>query len=234
MTIEVTAGGCLIEAVVFDMDGVLIDSHPVHRAAWRDFLRSIGNQVSEEDLGFILEGGTRADILRHFLGQLSECDLQQYGKRKDEMFRRREHEIEAIPGVVDFLRQLDRAGVRKAIATSASEIRTFATIERMGLSDCFEVVITASDVGAGKPDPEVYRLACERLEASPGRSLAFDDAPAGIMAACSARMRSIGVAQNGMAERLLKSGAERVIPNFLGLGLESLAAPGARVPPVTC
>lgn len=90
--------------------------------------------------------------------------------------------------------------------------------------------LAASDVGIGKPDPEVYRLACEGLEVRPERSLAFDDAPAGIMAACSARMRSIGVAQNGMAERLLKTGAERVIPNFLGLGIESLGA-GVVQPP---
>lgn len=223
MSLDAVNGNGRIEAVVFDMDGVLIDSHPVHRTAWRDFLRSIGSQVSEQDLGFVLEGGTRADILRHFLGPLSEPELQEYGKRKDEIFRSLEHQIAAIPGVIDFLRQLNRSGISTAVATSASEIRSFATIERMGLADCFEVIITASDVGAGKPDPEVYRLACARLNVRPERSLAFDDAPAGILAARSARMRSIGVAQNGMARRLLETGAERVIPNFLGLGLEALA-----------
>ena len=111
-----------IRAIVFDMDGVLIDSHPVHRAAWREFLRSLSVDVSEPDLAFILEGGTRTDILRHFLGDLPQAELMEYGRRKDEIFRSLEHEIRPAPGVLAFLRELERAGLVRAVATSASEI----------------------------------------------------------------------------------------------------------------
>ena len=76
-----------LRAVLFDMDGVLIDSHPAHRAAWREFLCSLGKDVSDTELSFILDGRTRAQILRHFLGELSEQGLQTYGKHKDELFR---------------------------------------------------------------------------------------------------------------------------------------------------
>ena len=138
-----------IRAVVFDMDGVLIDSHPAHRASWREFLRSVDRDVSEDELSFILDGHTREEILRHFLGDLSAPELQCYGKWKDELFRSMEHHIEPILGAVELVENLNRLGVACAIATSASEIRTFATIERIGLSSCFGAVVTASDVIAG-------------------------------------------------------------------------------------
>jgi HAD superfamily hydrolase (TIGR01509 family) len=212
-----------VHAVVFDMDGVLIDSHPAHRAAWREFLRVMGRDASEAELAFILEGRTRSEILRHFFGELGNEDLQEFGKRKDEIFRGMERQIGPVFGVLDFVEELDRRGIPMAVATSASEIRTFSTIERLGLGGCFEAVITASDVSAGKPNPMVYRLACERIGVPPQEALAFDDASAGIEAARSAGMRCIGVASNGYSANLVMAGAERVIPDFAGLEFDSIA-----------
>lgn len=212
-----------IRAVVFDMDGVLINSHPTHLAAWKAFLCSVGNEVPEHELTYILEGRTRNEILCHFFGGLSPWELERYGKRKDDIFRRMEHQIEPIAGAIEFLQTLNHYGISAAIATSASEIRTLSTIERMGIAEHFETVITASDVVSGKPDPTVYRLACERLGVAPADSMAFDDAPAGIQSAKSAGMRCIGVSSNGMTRQLIDTGAERVIPDFVGLSINELA-----------
>jgi len=209
-----------IRAVAFDMDGVLIDSHPAHRAAWREFLLSLNRRVSDDELSFILEGRTRNEILRHFLGDLSEHEFAQYGKQKDELFRSLEHQIDPVPGAIEFVRELHRHGIVSAVATSASEIRTFSTIERLGLAEHFETIITASDVSRGKPDPMVYQVACERMGVPPQHALAFDDAPAGIRAAALAGMRCVGVSSNGLAPQLIQAGAESVIPNFVGLLLE--------------
>ena len=218
-----------IHAIVFDMDGVLIDSHPVHRAAWHEFLRTLSVDVSEHDLAFILEGGTRADILRHFLGDLPPADLLEYGRRKDEIFRSLEHEIQPAPGVLAFLREVERAGLGRAVATSASEIRTASTLERMGLGGYFDAVITAADVVVGKPNPRVYQLACERMNIRPWNTLAFDDAPAGVLAARSAGLRCVGVSSNGATQSLLNAGAERVVSGFSGLALgQILPGNGAR------
>ena len=211
-----------IRAVVFDMDGVLINSHPAHLAAWKFFLRSQGNDVSENELAFILEGRTRNEILRHFFGDVPELELHGYGKQKDEIFRQMERRIEAIPGVIDFLQQLRRSKLAIAVATSASEIRTLSTIERMGLAEYFTAVITAADVSNGKPDPAVYRLACQRLNIPPELALAFDDAPAGVQSARLAGIRCIGVSQNGLTNQLLAHGAEIVIPDFVGLTVDQL------------
>ena len=212
--------GCC--AVVFDMDGVLIDSHPAHLAAWREFLNSLMLEFSDADLNFILEGRTRSEILRHFLGDLSEVELAEYGRRKDEIFRGIEAAIQPFAGVLPFLRQLEYFDVGKAVATSASEIRTASTIERLGLGGYFDAVVTSADVVAGKPHPQVYQLACERMNVLPANALAFDDAPSGVQSARSAGLRCIGVSNNGIRQALLDAGAERVIPSFVGVGIESL------------
>jgi beta-phosphoglucomutase len=204
-------------AFVFDMDGVLIDSHPAHFAAWKEFLRTLSVEVSEHALAFILEGRTRAEILRHFLGDLSDCELAEHGRRKDEIFRAMESSIGPFPGVLSFLVELGRLSIPCGIATSASEIRTAATIERMGLGGYFQAVITAADVAAGKPHPQVYQLACERMGIPPKHCLAFDDAPAGVRAARSAGLQCIGVSSDDSRDALLDAGAEDVISSFVGL-----------------
>ena len=206
-----------IHAVVFDMDGVLVDSHPAHLEAWRQFLRVMGKNASEDELGFILEGRTRSEILRHFFGDLDDNEVQEYGRRKDEIFRGIENQIGPVRGVLDFVEELTRRHISIAIATSASEIRTFSTIERIGLGGRFEAVVTASDVSAGKPDPMVYRLACERMQITASQALAFDDACSGVEAAKSAGMRCIGVSNNGLTASLLQAGAEAVISDFVEL-----------------
>jgi HAD superfamily hydrolase (TIGR01509 family) len=207
-------------ALVFDMDGVLIDSHPAHLTAWREFLESQKVEFSDADLNFILEGRTRSEILRHFFGEMSESEIAEYGHRKDEIFRGIEADIQPFPGVLPFLRQLEQLDIRKAVATSASEIRTASTIERLGLGGYFDAVVTSADVVAGKPHPHVYQLACERMNVVPGSALAFDDAPSGVQSARSAGLRCIGVSNNGVTQALLDAGAERVIPSFIGFGLD--------------
>lgn len=210
-------------AFVFDMDGVLIDSHPAHLAAWQEFLSSVGAGAAEHELAYILEGRTRAEILRKLLGDLSEQELQIFGRRKDEIFRRLESRIPPIAGALPLLKRLSTQGAKLAVATSASEIRTFATIERLGLGGSFDAVVTASDVAAGKPNPEVYELACMRLGVSAPQALAFDDALAGVQAARSAGMRCVGVASNGIGQQLLAAGAEAVIPDFASWEFRAIA-----------
>jgi len=214
-----------VHAVVFDMDGVLIDSHPAHRAAWREFLSMMGRNASESELAFILEGRTRNEILHHFFGDLGSEELQEYGKRKDEIFRGIERQIVPVRGVLNFIKELGDRNIPMAVATSASEIRTFSTVERLGLGGCFEAVITASDVSAGKPDPMVYRLACERIGIQPQKAVAFDDARAGVEAAKAAGMQCVGVASNGSILNLLEAGAETVIPDFEGLAYNMSRSP---------
>ena len=85
-------------ALVFDMDGVLFDSHPVHRSAWRELLRGAGKEVSDVELEFVLEGATREEILHHFLGPLTPQQAALYARQKEAIFRQEEDRVQAIEG----------------------------------------------------------------------------------------------------------------------------------------
>lgn len=212
----------MIEGIIFDMDGVLIDSHPVHREAWRKFLATLGKVVSDEELSFILEGRRRDEILRYFLGELPESKIIEYGHQKDRFFRESFGKVRLMPGVSQFLETLASLGLKAAIATSATARRTLGTLEHLSLQRHFAVIVTGDDVTAGKPDPGVYKLAAERMNMSPETLLALEDSPCGVQAAKSAGMKCVGISVDGCADALERCGAEFVIPDFGTPSVEKL------------
>jgi len=212
----------MLRGVVFDMDGVIVDSHAAHRRAWQQFLRTLGKDVPEEKLNFILEGRKREEILRHFLGDLSPEQVAEYGKRKDEMLRKVEPNATPIRGVIQFLELLSANGIKIAVATSASKDRTLGTLDCLGVSRYFSAVVTGCDVPKGKPDPAAYRLAAQRLALAPEELLALEDAVSGVRAARTAGLKCVAVASNGQAQALLDAGADHVLPDFVGMSLARL------------
>jgi beta-phosphoglucomutase len=214
----------MLRGVVFDMDGVVIDSHPAHRAAWKTFLDALGKTISDKELEIILDGGKREEILKHFLGDLSPEQIIEYGRRKDEILRNDGTVLEPMIGVVEFLDQLCGCGVRMALATSAGKHRVLRTLEELGLARYFEIVVTGDDVRAGKPDPAIYLLAAERMQEQPHDLLAVEDAVSGVKAARSAGMRCLGVAHNGRADSLRLAGANPIIEDFRSLSFSQVQA----------
>jgi HAD superfamily hydrolase (TIGR01509 family) len=213
-----------LRGVVFDMDGVVIDSHPAHRRAWKAFLQSLDRQTSDEELDFILDGCKRAEILKHFLGDLSPEQITEYGRKKDELLQQHNHTVQPIPGVIDFLGHLLKAGMSTGLATSASRRRALGTLEELGLAGYFQTIVTGDDVNTGKPDPALYKLAAERMQESPKRLLAIEDAASGVKSARAAGMRCLGVAPAPRAHLLQAAGADPVIRDFRSFSLSQMAA----------
>ena len=96
----------MLRGAVFDFDGVIVDSHPVHMRAWKKFLASVGKTVSEEQLHFVLDGRKRDDILRHFMGELDADQIVEYGLRKEQCFREEAAHVRTAEGLLDFLEDL--------------------------------------------------------------------------------------------------------------------------------
>jgi len=209
-----------LRAVVFDMDGVLVDSHPAHRLAWREFLRRLGKDVTESELDFVLDGRKRRDILLHFLGPLTDAQLEEYGKAKDELFWLAAASIAPVPGVFEFIECIRRAGISVAVATSAGASRTRSMLKRLGIFAHFAAVVTGEEVGAGKPNPAIYLLACQRIGCPPNTTVAVEDAAAGVRAAKEAGLRCVGITRCGSEEKLTAAGADFVLPDFVNLTLE--------------
>lgn len=209
-----------LQAVVFDMDGVIVDSHPAHRLAWREFLRTFGREVTDCELDFVMDGRKREEILVHFLGPLTDAQLKEYGRLKNDLFWQGSSEVAPIPGAFEFIECIHRAGIPMAVASSASSSRTRSILKRLGLLAHFTAVVTGDEVPAGKPDPGIYLLACQRMNCPPSAAVAVEDAAAGVRAAKDAGLRCIGIASCGSEQKLTAAGADCVLPDFVNLTLQ--------------
>ncbi len=211
-----------LRGVIFDMDGVLIDSHQAHRKAWRLFFQTLGREVSDSELNFILDGRKRDDILRHFLGTCPDSELEEFGRRKDCIFRQMRIEITEVPGAVRLVRELYQDGAALALATSASRSRAHSTLVDLGLLNCFQAVVTGEDVLLGKPDAAIYQLACKRIGIAPRNLLAAEDAISGVRAAVGAGLGCIGVASHEAPANLTAAGAAYVVEDFEPVSVRDL------------
>jgi beta-phosphoglucomutase len=209
--------------LIFDMDGVLFDSHPIHKRAWAGLLRSVGKIVSDEELDFIMTGSTREEILQHYLGPLTSEQLAVYGKQKELMFRSEEHGLRTIEGLKAFLDLVEAAAIPKIIATSASKIRAKRMLEKHELTDRFKAIVTGDDVPKGKSDPAIFLRGAEELQVNPHEVLVFEDAVPAIQVAKSIGMKCIGIASRDRNSQLQSAGADLVVPDFKKLCLYNVA-----------
>jgi beta-phosphoglucomutase len=212
----------MLRGVIFDMDGVLVDSHPIHMRTWKRFLFSVGLSVDDHNMEFILEGRKQGDILRHFLGDLCEEQVSMYGEQKDKCYREESRAIEAMPGVREFIEQLDRESIKMAVASCGGAKRVNHILDVLGLRKHFQVVVTGDDVSEGKPDPAIFKIAAKRLNLDGESVLVIEDSVSGVQAAKAAGMKCLGIAVPRRAQNLLKAGADRVVSSFCELSLESV------------
>lgn len=189
----------LLRAVLWDMDGTLIDSAEFHWISWRDTLAAEGIAITHEQ--FLSSFGQRNDsILPQWLGAAATPErMERIGNAKEKLYRdliRREG-ISALPGVADWIRRLHKEGWPQAVASAAPRANIDAVLEALSATHVFQAIVSAEDVNRGKPDPEVYLLAASRVGVPPGRCVVVEDAVAGIEGARRAGMRSIGVSRDG-------------------------------------
>jgi beta-phosphoglucomutase len=204
----------MIKGTIFDMDGVLVDSHPAHMRAWTRFLLNHGRPVSEADMQFILEGRKREEILRHFLGDLTPEQMQSYGREKEILFREESRTIDTIRGVREFLEELAKASVPIAVATCGGRGRVQHLLETLQLTKYFSVVVTGDDVKEGKPDPSIFLKAANELKLRVEDVLALEDSVSGVQSAKAARMKCLGIAAASRADELKQAGADYVVEDF--------------------
>ncbi len=185
-------------AVLWDMDGTLVDSAEYHWQAWRDTMSREGFPVTREQ--FLATFGQRNDsILRQWLGEKATPELiERIGNAKEALYRQhvREHGIAALPGALEWVNLLYGQGWGQAIASAAPRANIETILDVLHASMCFQAIVSAEDVRRGKPDPEVFLVAATKLGVAPEHCIVVEDAQHGIEAARAAGMKSIGVSQN--------------------------------------
>jgi len=181
-------------ALIFDMDGVLLDSNPAHREAWSAYNRTFGLETTEE----MLQGmyGKRNDqIVRDFFGAgLTDEEVMRRGAEKERLYREMTGprlEQMLVPGLRPLLERFRQAPL--AVATNAEPDNVSFLLDGTGLRRFFRVVVDGSQVKRPKPDPEIYLCAARLLGVAPGNAIVFEDSPSGVEAARAAGMRVIGL-----------------------------------------
>lgn len=199
---------------IFDMDGVLVDTLPIHQASWQELAEQHGHPFSR-DAFLAGNGSTAQEHIEHIYRWSDDPDVIRYlVQRKETLYWSRLADIGVAPvgGVVAVLRQLQEMGIPRAVGTSASQENMHRILKKVGLESYFSVFVSSSEVVRGKPAPDIFLKAAQRLEIAPQDCIVFEDAPLGIEAAKAAGMRVIAVATTHPADQL--SHADQVIESF--------------------
>lgn len=211
-------GGLQAEAIIFDFDGVIVDTEPLHYAAFQRLLEPLGLGFSWEQYIETYMGFDDRDAFEEaFKGQergLSATELQGLIDQKATLFQEIIRDgISAYPGVVNLIRQIHSSGIPLAICSGALRSDIEPILETLGITECFDVIVTAEDVARSKPDPECYQLAHNRLNTFHSLSipaqqvLAIEDTPAGIAAAKGAGLLVLAVSNSYDAQHLSQANA---------------------------
>jgi len=189
--------GC--KAVLWDMDGTLVNSEELHWISWRNTMAKEGIVVTREQ--FLSTFGQRNDsIIPAWLGSAASAErIERIGQAKEELYRDLVQRVGIAPepGVAAWLDRLQKRGWQQAIASAAPRANIDAVLEALSATHVFQGIVSAEDVKRGKPDPEVYVLAASRVGVPAERCIVLEDASAGIDGARRAGMRSIGVSHKG-------------------------------------
>src|SRR5947209_8625381 len=132
----------MLKAVIFDMDGVLVDSHPSHTTAWKKLLLLHGKQMMESHVELVRSGRKKEELLQWFLGDLTTDQIRTCSQEKDAFFQEQMGNLAAIAGVQELLPELSRAGVPMAVASCGGRTRIYRTLELLQIDQYFRLVIT--------------------------------------------------------------------------------------------
>jgi HAD superfamily hydrolase (TIGR01509 family) len=204
----------MIDAILFDFDGLVVDSEPHSIASWRAVLRERGAEIDAATLDRLL--GLRLDetsrlLVERFSLTTSPAEL---GKAKmDYQIAHLAGNVRAMPGLKSLLDAIDRRGLRKAIASSGMRRYLEAALLAVGLAGRFRVIVSGEEVARGKPAPDVFLEGARRLGCSPAACLVLEDAPNGLQAAKAAGMRVVAI-PNDRSRQLDLSAADWQMPSL--------------------
>lgn len=202
------------KAVLFDLDGTLIDNNSYHLESWKRYLKAIGRNISDEEYNRHFNGRTNKDVIQYIYGQgISDEQILKYSMEKEALYRKIYLPfIRPVAGLIGLLDILKNKNIRMGIATSGIQPNIDFMFEHLPIKKYFEVVVNSSHITKGKPDPEIYITTASLLRVSPKNCLVFEDAVVGIKAAKAAGMKVIALATTHSKEEL--SGADIIVDDF--------------------
>jgi beta-phosphoglucomutase len=215
-----------VYGAIWDMDGTLVDTAELHFDAWSAVAKELNLPFSRADFAATF-GKRNPEILRQLYGnRFSEKEIAELGEKKEEHYRAaaRRQGVKPLPGVKVLIEGLRQAGFKQAIGSSAPRANLDLILKLTGLASFFDVLVSMEDTQRGKPDPQVFLVAAERLGVSPNHCVVIEDAVAGVQAAKAGGMKCIAVdfvSHHGQAA-LRSAGADLVVKNLEEVTVDSV------------
>jgi beta-phosphoglucomutase len=210
-------------AVIFDMDGVIVDSALAHKKAIEKFCRRHEFPFSEDKFRKGIFGKTNRFWLSDVFNITSAEQIKKYSEEKEFIYRNNYgHLVTPVQGIVSFVRSLDEKGIAKAVATSAPRANVEFILNRVGIAQYFNVVLDDASVKNSKPDPEIYTKTAEKLKFLPETCIVIEDSLSGIESAKRAKCKVIALTTTHSIGELSKSGADLIVKDFDGITLQGL------------
>ncbi|NQT75410.1 MAG: beta-phosphoglucomutase family hydrolase [Candidatus Omnitrophica bacterium] len=209
-----------MQAAIFDLDGVIVNTVPLHFRAWQRMFAEYGREFTFEEYKEKVDGIPRKDGARAVLTDLSDEELEKAGSKKQCYFLEylNSEEIPVYKTTVDLIKALKKEKIKRGAISSSKNC--LAILKKANLIDLFDVIITGNDVTKGKPDPRVFLTAAEKMSVEPAGCVVFEDAVLGVEAAKRAKMKCVGIDRYGKPERLKK--ADLVVSDLGEVNIEKI------------
>jgi len=204
----------MLSAILFDLDGTLANTDPIHFTLWQSILRDYGIELDQNFYQQNISGNTNAQVVAKILPELSAQEGEQMGIDKEAMYRKQAKTLAPTPGLTRIIQLTDRLPLKRAVVTNAPRENAEHMLEALDLTTTFPIVVVSDDAPPGKPDPAPYQLGLERVGVNSSDAIAFEDSTTGICSAVAAGIYTIGVASTHDPKMLLAAGASIVIKDF--------------------
>ncbi len=204
----------MLSAILFDLDGTLVNTDPFHFRAWQETLRNYDLEIDTAFYQTRISGRLNPVIVRDLLPHLSPEEGEQLADNKEARFRELAPLLQPLAGLDRLLFWIKKQGLKIALVTNAPRKNVDFMLSVLKLKETFPTVILAEDLKAGKPDPAPYQFALELLNVHPEDAIAFEDSPSGIRSSVGAGIFTIGIASTHDPLVLEKAGANKVIVDF--------------------
>lgn len=211
-----------LQAVIFDLDGTLLDNNEVHLKSWKQYLKENGKEVTDEDFKKNISGRTNKDATEHIYGRkMTQEEAEEYYLEKEKIYRKMyEKDIAPIAGLHDFLQALKDKDITMAIATSGIQVNIDFMFKHVPIEQYFTTVINSSHITKGKPDPEIFTKTAKELSIPAENCIVFEDSVAGVKAGKSAGMKVVALTTTHTKDELKE--ADLVINDYNEVNFEKL------------
>ena len=219
--------------LLFDLDGTLADTDPVHFAAFNALLGESGRSLTHEQYKHSVLGGANALIMQWLFPDLDRSRHVELADRKEVLFREQSGHLEPLDGLTALIEEAEGQGAKVGVVTNAPRLNAEHMLTVLGLQRLLPTVVVGEEIARSKPDPLPYLTGLERIGCPAERTIAFEDSVSGVTAACAAGLYTVAIQTTMDEDALLAAGADMTVEDYHDPALLALVRNALAGGPIT-